>query len=1360
MPLDILKIRQFNAAWNSCPPIPSVASFVDCAKLDQPEEREFAAAIVAADIERRYEIVYGSGTKVDPGTELPADGIRVLSVQDYLQLLRCTETDIILEIIGHEAQNRAKWADDRIEVVQYMCMFPQLKRQAVESKLQEFRRQAPEIDGYAWERELGGQRGAMGFVHLYRDQVTGKGIALKMARSGEEGSADFIVKEAEKLLQLSHDNLVEAHQSFPNAINPFYTMEYVEGTKFEFDSMTRHARLAFAQLVEVLEYLHSEGIFHADVKPDNLLIRTDGRLKLLDLGISVFANAPVKTSKEQFDPTVPFKAGSKYWMSPERMSKGRFDASADWYSVGVMLFETLTGGTRPFSGDEQSLLEQKNLPPRPSKSKQGIPADLDEICFRLLHPNPDERPRGKDILHCLDVEQPLVDISRRTWVARNELMDQLHQEFASTKISSGTTVVSIQGPSGIGKTSIAEQFLASAKEKTDALFVIRGKFLSEIAGTHSGIVSLVHDLNKKMRERWADDPKSLRAFLPDEVNAMVSLDIFRCLKELLPLAGKQEGAYGSGARHNPENENEKRERAYFAFRALLNRLADDNKLHLVVFLDDLQWASNDSAELLSLLFCGPASPRCLLVYTFRDEESPGKCIQNLQNSERHCELKLAALTPSEAEQLLHEKLHSLEGLSKAGLQHACELAEGNPFWLEVIARAISEDPAVFDEPTDRQTIIRKNMSLLSEKPRKVIELLTVAGCPLNETVLTDAVDLGSEAHGAYRKLGKLGLLRVTSDGKLSTYHDQVTASCDAILKADHVRYQSLSAELGEKLQQRIEYQQDYDLLAKLFEQASDNQQAAEFFRKAAVRARSAGEYETAIENHIKSMDLLCLEAGELATAREQHAQLLACDGQAEAAASEFMAVANMPGNDERLRFQCLCESAKRYLNSGCIRKGRLALESVFAEAKLRQSDNSVGSVAVQFVIHGFSSLISNVLPNRSGKSFSSPAPPLQNSGDDSAMEALWAGASGLSVIEPLKAASLGLRYHRRALRSGDAKHELRALVTHMAFKCARGTSRRAVRKLLVQARRIAEANRHESWQSYARGATWLAIGLQAHLQGRWRQAIKACDHAAELLATAEDAAWETVMARSFWMWANEFAGNVAILKEKQPRLYELAQQRNNYFAQLNFGTRIKTFIELANDNGQSAAESLKNLDLPDESEEFFIQHHNCKLAATSIELYAGNAMGAWETIHDQWYNYQRGQLHRVQHVRIDFWKSYAKAALAATVHSGGSAQYTAATQVAVRNLRREKSTWAVGLASLFDGALALTTNDYDTAKGSLENAERILGSIPMQMYAIVARKYLLRIRGASAAEHALDEMIALGVSNPHCMARTILPLEI
>ena len=238
--------------------------------------------------------------------------------------------------------------------------------------------------------------GAMGVVYRARDPMIDRVVAIKtITLAGtEEERAHFEARfqqEARAAGGLSHPAIVTIFDYGREGDTAFMAMEVLEGR--ELRDLIREGGIPPAEAVEIaarvaeaLAFAHERGVVHRDVKPGNIMVLADGRVKIMDFGIARLDAPGVKTA-------TGLLLGSPRYMAPEQAAGESFDGRADVFSLGVVLYEMLTGAA-PFSGNDipQLMYQLMNaVVPPPSRARPGLPAVLDYVVARALKKNPQER---------------------------------------------------------------------------------------------------------------------------------------------------------------------------------------------------------------------------------------------------------------------------------------------------------------------------------------------------------------------------------------------------------------------------------------------------------------------------------------------------------------------------------------------------------------------------------------------------------------------------------------------------------------------------------------------------------------------------------------------------------------------------------------------------------------------------------------------------------------------------------------------------------------------------------------------------------------------------------------------------------
>ena len=359
-------------------------------------------------------------------------------------------------------------------------------------------------------------------------------------------------------------------------------------------------RAAACQLAEGLCELHRAGTLHRDIKPSNVLVTREGRVVILDFGL--IAEMSAEASGQ-----VNSRAGTPAYMAPEQTAGLPAAEPADWYAVGVMLFEALTG-RRPFTGTTSELIARKQHFDAPDASElaTGVPEDLDALCRDLLRREPQLRPTGNHVLFRLGALQTSLpgQPARTPFVGREQQLEELHQALASVR--AGRTMVALaHGTSGIGKTAMVNRFLNELRGETGVL-TLAGRCFERESVPYKAFDSVIDQLTQYLKLLPSN---LLEEVLPRDLSALI---------RLFPVLREVEDA-GRASAVEIADLKELRQRAFAALRELLGRLSRRDSL--VLFIDDLHWGDADSAALLADLLQPPHPPRLLLIACYRTEDA-------------------------------------------------------------------------------------------------------------------------------------------------------------------------------------------------------------------------------------------------------------------------------------------------------------------------------------------------------------------------------------------------------------------------------------------------------------------------------------------------------------------------------------------------------------------------------------------------------------------------------------------------------------------------------------------------------------------------------------------------------------------
>ncbi|HZT92017.1 MAG TPA: Stk1 family PASTA domain-containing Ser/Thr kinase [Gaiellaceae bacterium] len=289
---------------------------------------------------------------------------------------------------------------------------------------------------YVIRRKLGS--GGMADVYLAEDQELGRRVALKLLDDRHASDEQFVERfrrEAQSAAGLNHPNIVSIFDRGRAEGTYYIAMEYLDGRTLK-ELLVRNGptpipiAIDYArQILSALAFAHRNGIVHRDIKPHNIVVGGDGRLKVTDFGIA-------RSGASQMTEAGSI-VGTAQYLSPEQARGAPVDPRSDIYSLGIVLYEMLTGKV-PFTGDTPVEIAMKHLsqvPKPPSELRPEVPHDLDAVVMRALAKDPAQRYASAE-----EMDADLARVARGVAVSR-ETEEAMTQVLAGAGIAAAQTVV-------------------------------------------------------------------------------------------------------------------------------------------------------------------------------------------------------------------------------------------------------------------------------------------------------------------------------------------------------------------------------------------------------------------------------------------------------------------------------------------------------------------------------------------------------------------------------------------------------------------------------------------------------------------------------------------------------------------------------------------------------------------------------------------------------------------------------------------------------------------------------------------------------------------------------------------------------
>ena len=266
-------------------------------------------------------------------------------------------------------------------------------------------------DRYEIVKSIG--EGGMANVYLANDNILERKVAVKVLRGDLSADDKFIrrfEREAQSVSNLSHPNIVEVYDVGEEDGNHYIVMEYIEGKTLK-QLLKKRESLTLTEVIDIMTQLtdgiahaHESYIIHRDIKPQNIMIEDNGLIKITDFGIAMALNATQLTQTNSV-------MGSVHYLPPEQASGKGATIKSDIYSLGILMYELLTGNV-PFKGDnavEIALKHMKDKIPSIRKQNPAIPQSVENILLKAAAKNPRNRYESardmhEDFVHCLEEE--------------------------------------------------------------------------------------------------------------------------------------------------------------------------------------------------------------------------------------------------------------------------------------------------------------------------------------------------------------------------------------------------------------------------------------------------------------------------------------------------------------------------------------------------------------------------------------------------------------------------------------------------------------------------------------------------------------------------------------------------------------------------------------------------------------------------------------------------------------------------------------------------------------------------------------------------------------------------------------------
>jgi hypothetical protein len=866
-------------------------------------------------------------------------------------------------------------------------------------------------------------------------------------------------------------------------------------------------------MVQGLQHLHSFGKLHCDIKPSNIHVTAEGRVVILDFGLVQDAAFHPLWKRRHI-------AGTRGYMAPEQCRGEALSPAADWYALGVLLFEAVTG-RRPSDPDVEP-------------GTHDLPEDLGRVCAGLLERDPARRMDGAGLLEWLAPGQQLAAHHEHggLFIGREEEMAALRRAFRETA-EGKPAVVFLHGGSGMGKSELCREFASSIAESSGAI-VLTGRCYEQESVPFKAMDGLADMLGAWLK---SFDAATAASFEPRNSAA---------LSRIFPILSHP--AFRGAGREAEMDPVELRRRAFRAFRELLARIGDHTRLVLII--DDLQWGDLDSAALLREIFRPPDSPDAMLILCYRTDDEASPCVASLREAElpNRYEIRLNPLDREKSLLLARGLLSCNDPDWRARAETIADECRGSPY----LALELAQHGGNEANSSSLDDVLWKRIEALPVDARRFLEIVSVAARSLHRKDAFSAAGLQTQDPAVISLLRGSHLVRSAGagDDSVETYHDRIRETVTARISKERLR--SCHRSVALTLEQSGSA--DAEQLALHFDRGGERERALRYYADGGAGAAGALAFERAAALYSRALGLL--SEGVEAESISRHALQIglassfANSGRGKEAAENYeMAAAGTIDSFDALSLRQ--QAAYQYCISGYLNEGREVFRDVLKAVGQTLPPTGL-RIIPRLVWSGLRLRFSNLRYSEPR-----PVPPAVASRAD----ALWCAATGFGMVDLIGGAYFSDRAAIEGLRCGDPQRKLRALAWRACVIANRGLhSATEVEKVLGACHEIVQ--RHPG--AYGEGITEMARGISDFHLGRKRFGL-------EQLLAAEDifvskcpgTYWERTTTRVFICFCLFNRCQLAELERRVDAMLRDSRERGDHFTYALVGTTVGHIPHLA-----------------------------------------------------------------------------------------------------------------------------------------------------------------------------------------------------
>lgn len=1201
-------------------------------------------------------------------------------------------------------------------------------------------------------------RGGMGVVYEAWDELNERSVALKAIQLNIPSALYRLKLEYRQVSSIVHPNLVGLYDLTYLDGHCYIVMEYIEGQALShviantygldnrLEALTSTKILAdspyvdqpevhwppnkpFGSDINVLDIarqlaqgifaLHVGGVLHLDIKPSNMILKDDGQIKLLDFGVAQLIN--VKHRKLHYE-----RAATLQYVSPEYLDGEVPTAASDWYSFGVVVFELITGKqyTRRLfhrNPHEQAIFDEVTL----TLLNDYLPSKITLLLERLLNEDPLKRPPDREILEVFNIHEPLWRIGEekdenKVFIGRQDELEQLSNAFDCHR-EGKSNIVNVVGAPGVGKSELINHFLDTHK---DSLILV-GRCYERETVPFKALDMVIDDFSEYLKSL----PATMRdSYVVDGFEYLAIL--FPVLKYLVPDKTLNLNIDAAHCR-------------ILAMKALASSLAlIVNDQPVIIFIDDIQWGDEDSANLLINLMEFQSYKKPFIVLSERSggdlnsrfTSTLNQFWSNSSSDMQYQTIEVESFDEKEGMTLVDALLGNAHAISEQRAQEIVRVSRGIPFILEQLLLYYDQTGAM--ENINAVGIIKSRLDVLSNQSREVLSLLAIAGQPVKVSAILEAAGVSNIDDFSFTCLRAQRFLIVQHDESVQYFHDQIRESVLILESENRVE------EKARKLALVLEKYSDSDnsLLGRLFYQGGEDQKAISFMLRAADDAESSLAFSRAADLYQNVINWLPdSEFDESRRVKERKAIAWSKAGYGKKAAQLFSDLMRTGGvsDEERARLGAL--AAEQFMYGGHIEEGEKIFRPLLKKWRLPYP-SSIKLATISII---YSALLLELKRRRlSSRAFS------RSQKVHPKIELAFSVAQAMGNWDPIRSLHFSLIGLRLAISANDLPYIVQGLNIYALVRSYGGKQKdkEVSDSIFKQASSLAKQLDDPANTNYGLLLKGIAHTARSELRQGIQMIMEAESQFSQRLVDTKN---NSVIARTTALNIYWQMGELNQIGSLAPGWIQDAKARGDKFSLVELNMFLGIYDAARGDyikGREMIVSAIESWPLQD----FTFQHWVASKAITQIDLLSGREAEAWPRLQQEIKLAKKAGLFDSVFVRIDFMFLKGRVALACA--ESGNKLRPSMIKVAQREsdrLRKENNHAAKGLGFCLLAAVARLRNQPEQEILALKESCIYFELAQMELYLLAMNNCLAKInREQSTLKKIKDRFIDLGVKDP------------